>query len=93
MTIIIQFDRKRIENDLRFRVKLENTVQQSFPDNFEMGNPHNRWLYDPIIRTEHEARQEQIKMNEILQDRLLTLKNFLDRLKEIGKGQILIKDS
>lgn len=93
LKIIIQFDREKIENDLRFKVKLENTDQEPYPDNFEMGNPLNRWLYDPIIRTEGEARQEEMKINKILKDRLLTFNNFLERLQEIGKGKVLIKDS
>lgn len=92
LQIIIQFDRPTIEEELKFRVNLENTLQEPYPDNYEMGNPHNRWIHEPVRRTEEEMQEQQIKINQILQDRLLTFNNFLDQLQEIGKGRVVIKD-
>src|SRR5687767_1933392 len=51
LKITFQFDRRKLEKDLKFNLSLTRS-QQPYPDNFEMGNPHNSWLYDPIVRTE-----------------------------------------
>ena len=92
LKIVLQFDRDKLEKDLKFKLSLTR-FQQPFPDNFEMGNPHNRWFFDPIIRTEEEAKKEELEFEKSYQDKLLTLNQFLDRLEQIGNGQIIIKDN
>jgi hypothetical protein len=92
LKITFQFDRGKLEKDLKFKLSLTRS-QQSYPDNFEMGNPHNRWLYDPIVRTEKEARTEEMEFEKSYQDNLSTLNEFIHRLEQLGNGQIFIKDS
>ena len=92
LKITIQFDREKLEKDLKFKLSLTR-FQQPFPDNFELGNPHNRWFYDPIIRGEDETKGEELQFEKSYQDKLSTLSQFLDKLEQVGNGQILIKDS
>jgi hypothetical protein len=92
LTITFQFDRDKLEKDLMVKLSLTR-FQQPYPDNFEMGNPHNRWFYDPIIRTEEEAKREELEFEKSYQDKLLTLNQFLGILEQIGNGQIFIKDN
>ncbi|NOS94614.1 MAG: hypothetical protein HOP30_22105 [Cyclobacteriaceae bacterium] len=92
LQIIIQFDRQTIEEELKFRVKLQHIIPEPYPENYEMGNPHNRWIYEPIRRTDEEVQEQQVKINQMLQDQLFIFNNFLDQLQVIGKGRILIKD-
>ena len=92
LTITFKFDRDKLEKDLMVKLSLTR-FQQPYPDNFEMGNPHNRWFYDPIIRTEEEAKREELEFEKSYQDKLLTLNQFLGILEQIGNGQIFIKDN
>lgn len=92
LTITFQFDRDKLEKDLMGKLSLTR-FQQPYPDNFEMGNPHNRWFYYPIIRTEEEAKREELEFEKSYQDKLLTLNQFLGILEQIGNGQIFIKDN
>ena len=93
LKIIFQFDRNNLENDLKFKLSLTNRVDQPYPDNFELGNPHNRWFFDPIIKTEEEIEREKVQFEKGFQKELVTLKEFLDKLEQLGNGQICIKDS
>src|SRR5690349_297229 len=54
LKIVFEFDRDKLEKDFRLQLSLTR-FQQPCPDNFELGNPHNRWLHEPIIRTGEEA--------------------------------------
>lgn len=93
LKIIFQFDRNNLENDLKFKLSLTNRVDLPYPDNFELGNPHNRWFFDPIVKTEEEIEREKIEFEKGFQKELVTLKEFLDKLEQLGNGQICIKDS
>lgn len=92
LKITFQFDRDKLEKDLKFKLSLTR-FQKPYPDNYEMGNPHNRWLDDLIIMTEEEVKQEKLDFERNYRERLLTFNQFLGRLEQIGKGQILIKES
>jgi hypothetical protein len=92
LELILQLNRTEIEKDLRFRISLTSKANQPYPENFEMGNPHNRWLYDPIIKTEEETKREELELEKVLQDKLVILDNFLRKLRQLGSGKIIIKD-
>lgn len=91
--IVFQFDRDKLVKDLEFNLSLTNRVGQPYPENFEMGNPHNRWLFDPIVKTEEQIEKEKIEFEKMLQYKLVELNSFLDQLRQLGKGQIDIKDN
>jgi hypothetical protein len=57
-----------------------------------MGNPHNRWFQEAIVRTEEESKKEKYEFEKKYQDNLLSFRRFFDRLSEIGQGRIVIKD-
>jgi hypothetical protein len=93
--IVLQFDRETLAKDLELNLSLTHRVGQPFPDNFEMGNPHNRWLFDPVVKAEEQIEDEKLEYERMLQDKLDELDSFLDQLRQLGKegkGQIDIKD-
>ncbi|MCZ8217097.1 MAG: hypothetical protein O9262_12700, partial [Cyclobacteriaceae bacterium] len=92
LRVVLQFDRNKLEKDLEFNLSLINRVDQPYPDNFEMGNPHNRWLFDPIVKTEEQMEKEKLEFQKMFQDKLVELNDFLDKVKKLGKGQIDIID-
>lgn len=90
LKITFQFDRDKLEKNLKFKLSLTR-FQKPYPDNYEMGNPHNRWFQDPILRTEEESRKDEVEFEKRYQDKLLTLRQFFDKLEQVGAGQIFIK--
>lgn len=92
LKITFQLDRDKLEEDIRFELSLATRGNQPYPDNFEMGNPHNRWFFDPIVRTEEEAREKKVEFEKSLQDKLMELRDFFDRLEKLGAGQICVQD-
>ena len=92
LKIEFQIDRIRLEKDIKFYLSLiKNT--QPFPENFEMGNPHNRWLFDPIPKTAEDMEKEDLELQGIFQETYMSFENFLRNLVQLGDGQISIKEN
>lgn len=87
--IVLLLDWNKLETDLKFRL----SSTQPFPVNYEMGNPHNRWIFDPIVKTEEEIAKEKNESEKEFEDKLTTLKEFLNKLELLGNGQICTMNS
>ena len=92
LKLIVQFDRDRLQKDIRSWMSLQSRPSQPFPENFDMGNPHNRWFYDPIVKTQEEIRREEAEFERSFQEKIARLNAFLHDLAEVGNGRITIKD-
>jgi len=91
LEIVFQVNRDEIEKGMRFRLSSELNAQP-FPENFEMGNPHNRWIWpqsDP--KTGEEIKREKDKLEEAVEANLTALRDFLDELRILGGGRILVE--
>lgn len=92
LEIVFQVNRAEIERGMRFRLSSELNAQP-FPENYEMGNPHNRWIWpqsDP--KTDEEIQREKGQLEAAIQANLAALRDFLNELRVLGGGRILIED-
>ena len=83
--IVLQFNRDSLEKDLKFRASLSNSPQP-YPENYEMGNPHNRWFWDPSPT----KGKENDNLEKAFQNNLTLLHDFLDSLQRLASEQITI---
>jgi hypothetical protein len=93
LKVVLQYDQDSLEKEIKFKMKLANIVDQPYPDNFEMGNPHNRWFFDGIPKTAEESKKQEVEFERIFQDKLKTLYYFLDEIRQLADQQICIKKS
>jgi len=92
LEIVFQVKHAEIERGMRFRLSSEINAQP-FPENYEMGNPHNRWIWpqsDP--KTDEEMQREKSQLEAAIQANLAALRDFLNELRILGGGRILIED-
>ncbi|MCX6181871.1 MAG: hypothetical protein NT150_08085 [Bacteroidetes bacterium] len=90
--LVLQYDKDKLVKELDFNLTLASRAGQRYPDNFELGNPHNRWQFDPVVKTEEQAQQEKRELKKLLQDKLTELNSFLDQFRQLGEGQIEIQE-
>jgi hypothetical protein len=91
LTITFLINRNAIEKDLKFNLMLSNRSQQKFPDNYEIGNPYNRWLYDPVIKSEDQEKQESLRSEKSFDNQIAILNSFLHSLERLGNGKIIVR--
>lgn len=68
LTVLFQFDIQKFEKDLKFNLSL---TDRPYPDNFEMGNPLNRWIFESIPKTTDEMNIEAIDSQAKCIDKLI----------------------
>jgi hypothetical protein len=61
--IALEINFSQVRRDIREKER-RNFLQQPFPDNYEMGNPMNRWLYSGIVRTEEEVQKDDLEIEK-----------------------------
>lgn len=93
LKIVLQFDSEKLEKDIKFYLSLTNRKPEPYPDNFEMGNPLNRWFSNSTMKTENEIDKEEVLLQRNFQDKLAEIKIFLDNLEKLGDRQICINNN
>ena len=93
LKIVLQFDNLKLEKDIKFYLLLTNRKPELYPDNFEMGNPLNRWFSNGTIKTEEEIDKEEVLLERNFQHKLAEIKSFLDKLEKLGDGRICINNN
>ena len=91
LKIILQFNRANLKKEIRFNMSFTKGPVLPYSDNFEMGNPLNRWLFETIPRTSDEIQKEEFDFERSYKDKLKTLYNFLDNLQLLTNQHICIK--
>ncbi len=84
--------RDNIFKDLKLKTNVEIN-QSKIPDNYEFGNPLNRWLFqDSEVMTSEEAKQRDDQISVKLENEISAFNDFLKSIKDIGGDQIIIID-
>jgi hypothetical protein len=81
------------ENDLKFDLNLKNIDNNHYPENYEIGNPHNRWIHDNWPLTQKENKIEDEKTKQDIEEAIAEFNSFFEWLELLGDGQIKIKKS
>lgn len=90
LKLIFQFDNVTIKRDINIHVSLKNRKKESYPDNYEMGNPHNRWFSVGRQITEEERLEEEILLKRYVDEKLMEFNIFCNQLLQISTEQISI---
>ncbi len=90
LKLIFQFDIVKIERRINIDVSLKNRKSEPYPDNYEMGNPHNRWFSVGRQITEEERLEEEIIFKRDVNEEISKFNLFCTQLSQINTEQISI---
>ena len=79
------------EKDLRFDLSISNTQTKTFPENYEIGNPLNRWLLDGTTLTQEESKIKDLNTERKIKERIEMFNLFFEQLESLGNGRIKIE--
>jgi hypothetical protein len=91
LQLVFRVDRDKIERDLRFQLSLAANAQP-YPENYEFGNPLNRWMEAPVARTAEERERLKVDLEEAVQASLMALRDFLNGMQLLGSGNVVVED-
>jgi len=84
-------DNALFEKDLRFDLNLSNNQTKSYPENYEFGNPFNRWLYDGVTLTQEESKIKDLNLEQKINERIEKFNLFFEWIESLGNGQIRVE--
>lgn len=84
-------DRDRIEAQLQFLS--EHQEDHPIPEGYRPGDPHNRWLWDPLPpMTPEQVKTRAAEREAWVRERLETFERLLEEIRLLGGGNIAIED-
>ena len=83
-------DNVRFENDISFRINLINKQTNSYPQNYEFGNPLNRWIDSGIPTNLDETQLNDLTIRHQVNERIESFNLFFIQLERLSDGQIKI---
>lgn len=89
-TIEFTINNAEFVKDLEFDLNLKNKGNNPYPENYEFGNPLNRWIHDsaPLPQKESEVKEKETKRE--IEDTIAKFHLFFEWLEIFGNGQIKI---
>lgn len=90
--LILEFllDKVQFEKDLRFHLKVSNIKSNSYPDNYEFGNPLTRWMFESTPLTEEQSKNKAIIFELKVSEEIQKINMFFEWIVSFGNGQINI---
>lgn len=85
-------DNSEFEKDIRFDLGIIKNQAKLYPENYEFGNPLNRWLFDGTEKLANEEIEiEDIKLDRKFEELISKFNIFFDLLEKLGNGKIKIE--
>ena len=84
-------DNAKFEKDLRFDLNISNIQTKPYPENYEFGNPLNRWLYDGTPLTQEESEIKDLNLERKIIEAIEKFDLFFEWIVNLGNGQIKIE--
>jgi|ADurb_Cas_01_Slu_FD_contig_91_379265_length_1480_multi_3_in_0_out_0_3 hypothetical protein len=84
-------DNAQFEKDISFDLNLSNIQTQQYPENYEFGNPLNRWFDSGTPLTQEESEIKDLNTKHQINDRIEKFNLFFERIEFLGNGQIKIE--
>lgn len=84
-------DKNQFEKDLRFDLNISSIQTKPYPDNYEFGNPLNRWMFDGIILTEEESVIKDLDFERKIKEAIEKFTSFFECIENLGNGQLKIE--
>jgi|SRR5690554_4667129 len=82
--ITLELSLSNVYQNIREKKRIE-LLQQPYPDNFEIGNPLNRWIDSGIVRTEEEAQKDDLKIDKLAETEFGIFKIGLQQIEKYMK--------
>jgi hypothetical protein len=92
-TLKLEFllDNVQFEKDLRFDLKISNIQTKPYPDNYEFGNPLNRWIFDGSPLTQEESEIKDLNFEQKFKKSIHKFDLFFEWIEGLTNGQIKIE--
>lgn len=84
-------DTAEFEKGLRFDLNISNIQTKPYPENYEFGNPLNRWLNDGTPLTQEESDINDLNLERKINEAIEKFDLFFERIVTLGNGQIKIE--
>jgi hypothetical protein len=84
-------DNAQFEKDISLYLNLSNIQTQPYPENYEFGNPLNRWFDSGIPLTQEESEIKDLNTKRQINERIEKFNLFFERIEFLGNGQIKIE--
>ncbi len=91
LKIELILDNALFEKDLKFDLKISSIDTKPYPDNYEFGNPLNRWIIDGNPLTEEESKIKDLNFEQKVKDAIEKFDLFFEWIENLGQGQIQIE--
>lgn len=88
--VVVKVSIRKIEEEIKFKIRTESIVVSPRPENHQMGNPLNRWdfVLEPISMDECSTRD--VKNEHEYNRRMAELHSVLSQLKTTGGERVVI---
>ncbi len=84
-------DNAQFEKDISFDLNLSNIQTKPYPENYEFGNPLNRWFDSVIPLIQEESEIKDLNTKRQINERIEKFNLFFERIEFLGNGQIKIE--
>ena len=81
----------KFEKDLKFDLNLSSIETKPYPENYEFGNPLNRWIYEGTQLTKEENEIKDLNFERKFNETIEKFNQFFERIEILGDGKIKIK--
>ena len=81
----------KFEKDLKFDLNLSSIETKPYPENYEFGNPLNRWIYEGTQLTKEENEIKDLNFERKFNKTIEKFNQFFERIEILGDGKIKIK--
>ena len=79
------------EKDLKFDLNLSNIETKPYPENYEFGNPLNRWMYEGKPLTQEASEIKDFNFERKFNETIEKFNNFFEWIEILGDGKIKIE--
>ena len=85
-TIILRVASAAVEQDLQLHL----SEGEPFPEGYEFGNPHNRWIFWDSSLPEGEQQRRKSETNRKVEAAWAELNDFLNGIKQLDRVEVEI---
>lgn len=85
-TIILRVARAAVEQNLQFYLR----EGEPFPEGYEFGSPHNRWIFWDSSLPEGEQQRRKSETNRKVEAAWVELNDFLNGIKQLDRVEVEI---
>lgn len=85
-TIILRVARAAVEQDLQLHL----SKGEPFPEEYEFGNPHNRWIFWSSSLPEGEQQRGKSETSRKVEAAWAELNDFLNGIKQLDRVEVEI---